>query len=128
VLHAVTADGTIASAAAVESPVLGRKFVHGVRFSPDGRYLVVTQFTPRSSIVVLDAHTLAIVREIPTAFVSPDVQLAKAVCFSLDGRFVIAAYSKAATLASSNARAVIAVHAYANDTGEFSPPLRSTTD
>ena len=124
-LHKISADGAVSSTPTRESPVLGRKFVHGVRFSPDGRYLVVAQFEISRNIVILDPHTLSVIRELPTPFASSDVLFAKSACFSLDARFVFVAYSRTASKAISSTSALIAVHAYSAVTGEFSDPISS---
>ena len=119
-IHAVGEDGSIEPNARRESAVLGKMFVHGVDFSPDGRFLFVTQFEVNSTIVTLDPLTLRIVRELPTPFVDPQPKFAKSACFTHDRRFMFIAYSARAQSSSRTTEALIAVHNYSVQDGVIS--------
>lgn len=105
------------------SPVLGGSFVHAVQYSPDGRYLFVTQFETQSNIVVLDAESLEVITGYPTPYEGPDKRFAKSVCFTSDGRFAFVAYSSVASSVAATTSAVITVHGYSPETGRLSGPL-----
>jgi 6-phosphogluconolactonase (cycloisomerase 2 family) len=119
-LFSVDEDGTIQTQSFKQSKPLGTKFVHGVQFSPDGRFLFVAQLGENPSVVILNRESLEVISRIKSHAQRP-THYAKSFCFTQNEKWVFCSWASSAKPKShTGASSFISIHAYDPASGEFS--------
>jgi WD40 repeat protein len=97
---------------------------HGIRFSPDSKYLVFTIIDPPGAVKVYAVSDIAVIPAFTLENPDPQ-QRPKAVCFTPDSKFIAVLYSYAAGIKSNNKnnKSSICIHRYVQDTGKIDRQL-----
>lgn len=120
-------EGLILEETAKASERIGEDFIHGVTYSPDGRFLFVAKFRQHCALLTLDADTLKLISEKPTPWGRQD-SYPKSFTFSENHKWMFISWASEAKFKAGAVSSYISIHKYSEESGEFSKAIYSTPE